>query len=54
MLALAFVTKFKEKGHTRRSTPVYPKEVVIYLMLNLNGVKFGVKGSKSQSEPTSS
>ena len=42
----------KKKGHTMRSTPVYPKQAVIYLILNPNGVKFGVKHEKVGNEPT--
>jgi hypothetical protein len=41
-----------KKGYTKRGLFAYPT-AIYNLTINLNGVKFGVKGSKTQNEPAS-
>ena len=40
-----------KKGYTKRGLLAYPTAIYNFA-LNLNGEKFGVKGSKLQNEPT--
>ena len=40
-----------KKGYTKRGLLAYPTAIYNFT-LNLNGEKFGVKGSKLQNEPT--